>query len=243
MLVVKVELYPYGLTAGKRVLAEARISNRGRDKRGYSYRAEINEAGEPDLDIPPIRRTVEIHGYDRRQSVLTLLRLILEELDEGHQQEPLDNEDGSVAPDQIPARQDLYMKTPHWLIEAEIAKATAEFRIRMARAAGGLLDIPTAAARLGWAATEVRQAIEMRQLLGVEAYGEVLLPECQFTDDEVLPGIEQILSATPSSQPWRVLQYLLIPEDGLAGRRPIDLIQGTAAEREIALRFAARLEE
>jgi hypothetical protein len=83
----------------------------------------------------------------------------------------------------------------------------------------------------------------MMRLLGVDAYGEVLLPECQFAGDEILPGVEQVLSAAPSTQPWRVLQYLLVPEDGLAGRRPIDLIQGTAAEREIALRFAARLEE
>lgn len=52
-----------------------------------------------------------------------------------------------------------------------------------------------------------------------------------------------VLKAAPNTSGWRLLQYLLHSEDGLAGDKPIDLIRGSKEDIERAVRFATRLED
>jgi hypothetical protein len=77
MLVIRVELWPYGLEDAKTVLAEGTIANRGRHGSGYTYRAVLSETGDPELGIERREQIVEISGYDRRQSVWNLLLQVL----------------------------------------------------------------------------------------------------------------------------------------------------------------------
>ncbi|TFI57510.1 hypothetical protein E2493_15005 [Sphingomonas parva] len=77
MLVVTVELWPYGLEEAKEVLAKATIANCGRDGEGHCYRAELHERGDPSLNIAEMNKTVEIPAHDRRQSVWRLLERVL----------------------------------------------------------------------------------------------------------------------------------------------------------------------
>lgn len=78
LLVVSVELWPYGSEDAKEVLAEAAIANCGKDELGYTYRAALRERGDPELNIKRREQIVEISGYDRCQSVWNLLLKLLE---------------------------------------------------------------------------------------------------------------------------------------------------------------------
>jgi hypothetical protein len=77
VIVVRVELWPYGIEDAKEVLGEATIQNRGRDDAGSSYRAVLRERPDPDLGIRPRHQVVHISGYDRRQSVWNLVLRML----------------------------------------------------------------------------------------------------------------------------------------------------------------------
>lgn len=77
MIVVKVELWPYGSEDSKESLAEATIENRGRDDAGYKYRAVLRERPDPELGIRRRDQTINITGYHRRQSVWNLILSML----------------------------------------------------------------------------------------------------------------------------------------------------------------------
>lgn len=79
MIVVRVELWPFGLSKDRRVIADATIQNRGSRDAGstYDYRAEVNGAGDVALAIVGSRAAVDIVGHDRRQSVWKLLYRVL----------------------------------------------------------------------------------------------------------------------------------------------------------------------
>jgi hypothetical protein len=78
VLVVRVELWPYGCEDAKELLGEATIQNCGRDDdTGSSYRAELREKPDPELDIRRRDQTIHISGYDRHQSVWNLVLRVL----------------------------------------------------------------------------------------------------------------------------------------------------------------------
>jgi hypothetical protein len=97
-----------------------------------------------------------------------------------------------------------------------------------------LLDFPTEEA--------VLNAVSAREVFAVEDNGELRFPILQFDGATVRPGLVAILKAAPNTGGWRLLQYLLRSEDGLAGDKPIDLIRGSEEDIERAVRFARRLE-
>jgi hypothetical protein len=121
----------------------------------------------------------------------------------------------------------------------------ARFKREMAEAAGGLLDVADVAKLLHYQTPQaVYKAVRERRLLSVEDAGRMRFPGCQFADGAPIPGLKDVLGAAPSTTGWRMLQYLLIAEEGLGGGRPLDLLAtGKAEDREIVLRFARRLEE
>lgn len=127
---------------------------------------------------------------------------------------------------------------------AEMRLKTARFKREIAQAAGGLVDAAAVQAKMGVSTEEaVYSAAAERRLLAVDDDGELRFPLCQFAQGQVLPGIQAILEVTPTTSGWRLLQYLFAQVDGLAGDRPIDLIQGSRSDLERAIRFARRLEQ
>ncbi|QAY80286.1 hypothetical protein [Sphingosinicella sp. BN140058] len=121
----------------------------------------------------------------------------------------------------------------------------ARFKREMADAAGGLFDAAEVADLLGYKSKNaVYKAAAERRIFAVDDGGRHKFPTCQFKDSAPLPGLREVLAAAPNTVGWRILQYLLVPEEGLDGRRPIDLLRsGTSSDRNIAVRFAARLED
>ena len=73
MLVVTVELWPYGIEEAKEVLAKATIANAGPDGTGHRYRVAFRERQDSALRIPALDATVEVRGYQRQQSVWNLV--------------------------------------------------------------------------------------------------------------------------------------------------------------------------
>ena len=130
--------------------------------------------------------------------------------------------------------------------ENQEIQATEELEAELADAAGGLLS-----------AQEVRQLLDRfrekppfdvpsaeHQLLIVYAKGEPLFPACQFEGAEILDGISAVLTAAPTTDGWRILQFLLGTPDGLEGIRPIDLLRsGKPRDRSRVIAFARTLED
>lgn len=127
---------------------------------------------------------------------------------------------------------------------AEQKQNASRFKHEMAQVSGGLLDAETVGVILGFSAQEVvNQAVTERRILAVDDNGLLRFPAFQFVNGQVLSGVGAILKAVPSTNGWRVLQYLYDREEGLHGDRPIDLIQGSASDLERAVRFVRRLEQ
>jgi hypothetical protein len=126
----------------------------------------------------------------------------------------------------------------------ELQHDTIEFKNELIKEAGGVLDAEAVQALLELPSVgAVHEAVRQRKLLAVEDNSRLWFPNCQFAEGRVIPGIQAILEAAPATSGWRILQYLYDQEDGLAGDRPIDLVKGSRADRERAVRFARRLEE
>jgi hypothetical protein len=63
------------------------------------------------------------------------------------------------------------------------------------------LTVAGAAERIGVDASRVRHRLAARGLVGWKDRGGWRLPVWQFTDDDVLPGLEAVLAAVPDDQP------------------------------------------
>lgn len=99
------------------------------------------------------------------------------------------------------------------------------------------LSVPRAAERLGVDASRVRHRIGDRRLIGWKDRGGWRLPAWQFSDDDVLPGLETVLAAMPADQPDLVLaNFMTTPQADLElGDRPVTprewLLAGGGAQR------------
>ena len=116
------------------------------------------------------------------------------------------------------------------------------FKRRLTEDSGGMMSADEVQALLDLPSEAVRKAISAREVFAVEDDGEVRFPVLQFDGASVRPGLIAVLKAAPNTSGWRLLQYLLHAEDGLAGNKPVDLIRGSAEDIERAVRFARRLE-
>ena len=117
------------------------------------------------------------------------------------------------------------------------------FKRRLTEESGGMMSADEVQALLGLPTLEaVCNAASAREVFAVEDNGELRFPVLQFDGGKVRPGLIAVLKAAPNTSGWRLLQYLLHSEDGLAGDKPIDLIRGSEEDIERAVRFATRLE-
>ncbi|MFW2831700.1 hypothetical protein [Sphingomonas sp. ID0503] len=78
MIVVTVQLWPFGKEEEARTLAEARIANTSRNILEERYTAYVTEEAAHELGIPGMDRKVHITEHDRRQSVWALVLRVIE---------------------------------------------------------------------------------------------------------------------------------------------------------------------
>lgn len=109
---------------------------------------------------------------------------------------------------------------------AEAIARGVEAKQELLREAGG-----------GWSSTEVarhlgmtRQGVDKRRkagkLLALQSgRGDYLYPVCQFTEQGMLPGIDQFLAACPPSGGWTRLDLLLTPAEEIGGRSPLEALR------------------
>jgi hypothetical protein len=85
-----------------------------------------------------------------------------------------------------------------------------------------------------------RQAVDKRRkagkLLAVQAAdGTFSYPRCQFSDEGVVPGLEEALAAFQVDSPWERLSALVNPSPALGGRPVLSVLAAAPSEKEKAL--------
>ena len=141
-----------------------------------------------------------------------------------------------------------------WLVDETVRlrdenlqrQAADDLEAELSIAAGGMLREPDVQPRLRAIIAEPASEVDVLayQLLSVDSRGERLYPVCQFEGIDILEGIAKVLEVTPTTDGWRVLQFLLGTPDGLGGRRPIDLLgTGDVDDRKRVIAFAHTLED
>lgn len=99
------------------------------------------------------------------------------------------------------------------------------------------LSVNQAADRVGVDSSRIRHRIGSGRLIGWKDRGGWRLPVWQFTDTDVLPGLETVLASMPSDQPALVLaNFMTTPQEDLElGDRPVTprewLMAGGSARR------------
>lgn len=85
------------------------------------------------------------------------------------------------------------------------------------------LSVVQAAERIGVDSSRIRHRVASHRLIGWKDRGGWRLPAWQFTDADVLPGLETVLAAMPSDQPTLVLaNFMTTPQEDLElGERPV----------------------
>jgi len=77
----------------------------------------------------------------------------------------------------------------------------------------------------------------------VDDNGRKLFPAFQFDGGSVASGMIAVLSATPTTKPWALLQFMVASDEGLGDEQPIDMIKGGTKTIERLVRFASTLED
>ncbi|SFT64968.1 hypothetical protein SAMN04487904_10565 [Actinopolyspora lacussalsi subsp. righensis] len=85
------------------------------------------------------------------------------------------------------------------------------------------LSVGQAAEIVGVDSSRIRHRVASRRLIGWKDRGGWRLPAWQFTEDDVLPGLETVLAAMPGDQPALVLaNFMTTPQQDLdLGDRPV----------------------
>ncbi|MDR7300379.1 DNA-binding protein [Haloactinomyces albus] len=99
------------------------------------------------------------------------------------------------------------------------------------------LSVAEAASRVGVDTSRIRHRVASHHLIGWKDRGGWRLPAWQFTEHDVLPGLETILAAMPDDQPALVLaNFMTTPQEDLEiSGRPVTprewLMAGGSAQR------------
>jgi hypothetical protein len=102
-----------------------------------------------------------------------------------------------------------------------------EHRDKLVQRAGGMLSAEEAGHLLHIG----RQAVDKRRrnktLLAVRQAGDWFYPRAQFHEQEVIPGIPEIVRGLGASGPWVILDFILTSDSVLDGLSPREaLLQG-----------------
>jgi hypothetical protein len=102
------------------------------------------------------------------------------------------------------------------------------------RASGGAYELQAVLTMMGGVSRRsIERHLRQDRLLAVPGPGDRRrFPVVQFqSDGTVVNGLQAVRAALPTRNPWAVLNFLIQPDDRLAGRRPIDVLKaGGVAE-------------
>ena len=100
------------------------------------------------------------------------------------------------------------------------------------RAAGGAFSMEETQALLGHVSRQtVHRKIAQGEIISLTGpKRRRVFPTIQFTREGLIPGVREVLAAFPSKNAWAVLNFLINPNDRLAGRKPIDLLRAVDAD-------------
>jgi len=109
---------------------------------------------------------------------------------------------------------------------------------------GGSISSAEAAARLGISKTAVLKRYHHAQLLGWKEarQGAVRMPVWQFTEDNVLPGIPEVLTVLNQASwmdDWARVLFFLNRRSSLGDQRPLDLLRKGGDKRVLRAATAA----
>lgn len=107
------------------------------------------------------------------------------------------------------------------------------------------LTVSEAARVIGVDTSRIRHRLLARRLMGWKDRGGWRLPAWQFTENGVLPGLEQVLAALPGDQPALVVAaFMTTPQEDLLARSraisPCEWLQAGGEPQRVA-RLAAML--
>ena len=106
----------------------------------------------------------------------------------------------------------------------------AAAREEIKEAEGGSLSAEEAGTRLGISKTAILKRYQKGQLLGWREAKQnaVRFPVWQFTEDNVLPGLSEVLGVFQDAEwldDWGRIVFLLTPLGSMKGKRPLDLLR------------------
>jgi hypothetical protein len=123
-------------------------------------------------------------------------------------------------------------------LAALIAKGAGQ-KLELLKQAGGVLSVSDVARLLRIS----RQAVDKRRregkLLAVARGADYAYPACQFDDDQVVPGLSELLSQTGHEPTWAVLAFLVTPDDRLGDLAPLAVLRTKDEKlKQLTLRLA-----
>ena len=107
---------------------------------------------------------------------------------------------------------------------AAARQRAVELKRHLLESEGGAMTVAEVARRLGISKQAVDKRRRGHKLLALETSRGFLYPAWQFTDDGVLPGLEQVL-ATLLAAPWTQASWFLTGDTRLADARPLDALR------------------
>ena len=133
---------------------------------------------------------------------------------------------------------------PDDLRTAERLARTAEFKRDLVERAGGALTAEQTCKLLGYKSVQaVHKAVASRRLLAVDDNGRKLFPAFQFDGGSVVVGMAAVLSATPTTSTWALLQFMVEGDEGLGDERPMDMVKEGLPVVDRLVRFVSTLED
>lgn len=136
-----------------------------------------------------------------------------------------------IVSDFVPASADVARRDP-------LAQALArgvELKERLIAQAGGLLSGEQVAKLLGIRRQSVAKRRSDDKLLALPAgTGDFKFPACQFDDRGALPGMDRLLAAFRTEDPWFRLQTILTPDPNLGGQTPLEALKKGRVEAAAA---------
>lgn len=133
---------------------------------------------------------------------------------------------------------------PDDLRTAERLARTAEFKRDLVERAGGALTAEQTRKLLGYKSVQaVHKAVASRRLLAVDDNGRKLFPAFQFDGGSVVVGMAAVLSATPTTSTWALLQFMVEGDEGLGDERPMDMVKEGLPVVDRLVRFVSTLED
>jgi hypothetical protein len=132
---------------------------------------------------------------------------------------------------------------PAELHVAEQLFRAVEFKRDLIKRAGGALTADQVRELLDYKSVQaVHKAVMSGRLLAVDDNGRKLFPAFQFDRGSVVSSMATVLAATPTTNPWALLQFMVAGDEGLGDEQPVAMLKGGPETVERLVRFASTLE-